>query len=78
MADYEGVDFFADASLIEDPYPYFEHLRAKCPITPLGAHGVIAVSGYEEAMEIYLDSDDVLVVQLGDRPLCLLPGAARG
>ena len=29
MTDYDSVDFFADASLLEDPYPYFEHLRSQ-------------------------------------------------
>ncbi|MCU1456544.1 MAG: cytochrome [Actinomycetia bacterium] len=54
-ADLDQVDFFSDASLNEDPYPYFEHLRAKCPVTPLAHHGVLAVSGYDEATEVYRD-----------------------
>ncbi len=57
MTDYDSVDFFTDQSLLEDPYPYFDHLRSKCPVLPTGHHGVIAVSGYEEAMEVYLDTD---------------------
>ena len=28
--DYEHVDFFSDAALLDDPYPYFEHLRSQC------------------------------------------------
>ncbi len=56
MTDYDSVDFFMDESLVEDPYPYFEHLRSKCPVLPMGSHGVVAVSGYEEASEIYLDN----------------------
>ena len=31
MGNYESVDFFTDESLIEDPYPYFEHLRSQVP-----------------------------------------------
>jgi cytochrome P450 len=58
MADYESVDFFTDESLLEDPYPYFDHLRAQCPIHPTPHHGVVAVSGYEEASEIYLNNED--------------------
>ncbi|MGD0747898.1 MAG: cytochrome P450 [Acidimicrobiales bacterium] len=58
MTDYDSVDFFADASLLEDPYPYFDHLRSKCPILPTPYHGVVAVSGYEEAAEIYLNPDE--------------------
>ena len=57
MTDYDSVDFFADESLLEDPYPYFEHLRSQCPVLPTNPHGVVAVSGYEEASEIYLNPD---------------------
>jgi cytochrome P450 len=58
MTDYDSVDFFADASLLEDPYPYFDHLRSKCPVLATPHHGVVAVSGYEEAAEIYLNPDE--------------------
>ncbi len=58
MTDYDTVDFFADASLLEDPYPYFDHLRSKCPVLSTPHHGVVAVSGYEEAAEIYLNPDE--------------------
>ncbi len=53
--EFDEVDFFMDASLNEDPYPYFEHLRAQCPITPLAHHGVLAVTGYDEAADVYRD-----------------------
>ncbi len=56
MTDYDSMDFFMDESLVEDPYPYFEHLRSKCPVLHTESHGVVAVSGYEEASEIYLDN----------------------
>jgi cytochrome P450 len=58
MTDYDSVDFFADASLLEDPYPYFDYLRSKCPVLPTPHHGVVAVSGYEEAAEVYLNPDE--------------------
>jgi cytochrome P450 len=54
-ADFETVDFFSDASLNDDPYPYFDHLRSKCPVTALRHHGVVAVTGYDESAEIYRD-----------------------
>ncbi len=57
MPDWETIDFFSDQSLVEDPYPYFDHLRAQCPVLPTDNLGVVAVSGYEEAMEIYLDTE---------------------
>ena len=55
MTDFDEVDFFMDASLNEDPYPYFEHLRSKCPITRIADHGVLAVTGYDEASDVYRD-----------------------
>jgi cytochrome P450 len=55
VANYDSVDFFTDQSLVEDPYPYFDHLRARCPVLPTAHYGVVAVSGYEEASEIYRD-----------------------
>jgi cytochrome P450 len=57
MADYETIDFFTDQSLLEDPYPYFEHLRAKCPVVATPHYGVVAVSGYDEATEVYRSQD---------------------
>ena len=55
MSEMDDIDFFTDASLIEDPYPYFEHLRSKCPIAPTAHHGVLAVTGWDEISEIYRD-----------------------
>jgi cytochrome P450 len=55
VSNYDSVDFFTDESLLEDPYPYFDHLRSKCPVVATGHYGVVAVSGYDEATEIYRD-----------------------
>ena len=52
MADFDTVDFFTDASLVDDPFTYFDYLRQKCPVTHLPHHGVIAVTGYDEAHEV--------------------------
>jgi cytochrome P450 len=57
VTDWETIDFFSDESLLEDPYPYFDYLREQCPVLPTDNLGVVAVSGYEEAMEIYLDPE---------------------
>jgi cytochrome P450 len=57
MTDFDTIDFFTDESLIADPNPYFEHLRAKCPITDLPHHGVMAVTGFNEANEVWRDAE---------------------
>jgi cytochrome P450 len=55
VTDFETVDFFTDADLIPDPYPYFDYLRSKCPVTQATPMNVLAVTGYEEALEVYKD-----------------------
>lgn len=55
MSDFESVDFFTDASLIPDPYPYFDHLRASCPVLAQSAQGVVAITGHQEALAVYKD-----------------------
>jgi cytochrome P450 len=57
LSTWETTDFFTDDSLVEDPYPYFEELRSVCPVLPLPHLGVVAVTGYDEAWEIYRDTD---------------------
>jgi cytochrome P450 len=57
LPDWTTTDFFNDDSLVDDPYPYFEELRAECPVLPLPHLGVVAVTGYEEATDVYRDTD---------------------
>lgn len=55
MTDFDTVDFFSDESLVSDPYPYFDHLRSKCPVAQATPLSVMAVTGYEEAIAVYKD-----------------------
>jgi cytochrome P450 len=55
VSDFESVDFFTDESLIPDPYPYFDQMRAKCPVLSESLHGVLAVTGHKEALAVYKD-----------------------
>jgi cytochrome P450 len=57
MPDIEAIDFFRGDSLIEDPYPYYEALRARCPVTPEPHHDVVMVTGYDEAVSVYTDTE---------------------
>jgi len=57
LRDWQTIDFFADQSLVEDPYAYFDELRAACPVLPLHHLGVVAVTGYDEACEVYRDAE---------------------
>lgn len=55
MTDFETVDFFTDESLVPNPYPYFDHLRSKCPVVQATPFNVLAVTGYQEALAVYKD-----------------------
>src|SRR6202047_2256306 len=55
MSALESADFFTDQSLIPDPYPYFDELRSKCPVAPVAHHGLLAITGHQEALAVYKD-----------------------
>ena len=55
-AEFESLasaDFFTDTALVSDPYRYFDALRSRCPVHPVAHPGVVAVTGYDEAVEVY-------------------------
>ncbi len=41
---------------VADPYPYFDHLRAQCPVQRESHHDVMMVTGYEEAISVFHDT----------------------
>jgi len=55
--DLETVDFFRDDSLVPDPYPYFDALRQRCPVTREPNHDVVMVTGHDEAVAVFGDAD---------------------
>jgi cytochrome P450 len=57
----ENVDFFTDKSIVDDPYGYYQAIR-RCPVWREPAHGVVMVSGYDEAVAAQRDTDQNLSV----------------
>ena len=55
--DTDATDFFTSGELIADPYPYYDELRARCPVAREPHHGVFMVTGYDEALAVYRDSE---------------------
>jgi hypothetical protein len=43
MTNYDAADGFTDQDLVEDPFPYYEYLRAKVPVVREPHHGVVVV-----------------------------------
>jgi cytochrome P450 len=56
VTDFDATDFFVGDAFIADPYPYFEHLRAQCPVQREPHQDVVMVTGYEEAVAIFNDT----------------------
>src|SRR6476469_4232027 len=56
--DYDSVDYFTDPSLVPDPHPYFDYLRAKNPVSCPINKGVLAVTGWEAANAVYKDTEN--------------------
>jgi len=55
--DFDDIDFFRGNECIADPYPYFDWLRAQCPVARERHHNVMMVTGYDEAVAVYNDTD---------------------
>lgn len=52
--DFAGINYFRDADLYQDPYPYYEWLRQHGPVWA-SPRGVVYVTGYDEAIAVYHD-----------------------
>lgn len=55
MTDYSTVNFFTDRAVQDDPYPYFDWVRAQAPVWQEPRYGVFMVTGHPEAMTVYGD-----------------------
>lgn len=55
--EFEKHDFFRSDRFVNDPYPYFDYLRAQSPVFREPHQGIFMVTGYDEALEIYNDPD---------------------
>jgi len=54
-AELDTVDFFRAQPLYQNPYPYYEYLRDHGPVWREPHHGVVMITGFDEAMAIYND-----------------------
>jgi len=58
MADIDERDFFTDSELLVDPYAHMHALRAECPLRREPHHDVVMVTGYDEVVAIYNDTEN--------------------
>lgn len=76
--DFAATDYYTDAGLIDDPHPYFEWLRARGPVTRVEPRKVVAVTGYDEAISVLLDTDHFNPINATVGPLAPLPFEVAG
>jgi len=75
----DGIDY-TDPSLAPDPYRHLDYLAAHCPVYREPHHGVVMVTGHEEAITV-LRSPDVFssaTLIAGPDPWSLLPERPEG
>jgi cytochrome P450 len=54
--DFDTMDFFTNPAFVGDPHPYFEYLRERGRVVREPHHGVLAVMGYEDTLEVFKDA----------------------
>lgn len=55
MSEFEKTNFFTDRAIQDDPYPYFDWVRAQGPVWREPNYGVFMITGHQEAMAVYGD-----------------------
>jgi cytochrome P450 len=78
MTNFDQVDYFTDASLLGDPHPYFDYLRAQGPVVKLPNYDVFAVTGYDEGLAVFRDDEHFSAVIAANGPLPPLPFTPEG
>jgi cytochrome P450 len=78
MSELDAIDFFTDLSVINDPAPYFNHLRSKCPVLREPYHGALMITGYEEALEVFRDRETFSSCVSVTGPIPPLPFTPQG
>ncbi len=78
MTDLANVDYFTDAEVAQEPYDYWEYLRAQGPVFREPHYGVVAVTGYQEVHAAFKDVDSFSAVNAIGGPFPPLPFTPEG
>jgi cytochrome P450 len=76
--DFDAVDYFSDEQLVVDPHPYYDHLRAKCPVHREAQRGVVVITGHEEAASAFADSQHLSSCIAPNGPIPGFPVSTEG
>ena len=78
MTEFDTLAFFSDESMVIDPYKYYAEQRSKCPVQFDAQRGIMAVTGYDEAVAVYRDAADFSACNTVIGPMVSLPFEPTG
>ena len=78
MSEIDSVDYYTDSSILGDPHSYFDHLRTRGAVTRLPHRNVVAVTGYDEAIQVMLDGEHFSTINALNGPFPPLPFEPEG
>ncbi|MCJ2180262.1 cytochrome P450 [Novosphingobium album (ex Hu et al. 2023)] len=71
-------DFFTDTTLVQEPHPWVEALRAQGPLVREHHHNSIVLTGYDEVQDVYSRPEDFSNVVCVGGPLGGVPFTPQG
>ncbi|MEU5841587.1 cytochrome P450 [Rhodococcus sp. NPDC047139] len=78
MTDLAAADYFTDGEIAQSPFAYFDRLRAENPVFREPNYGVVMVTGYQEVVEGFKNSDALSAVNAIGGPFPPLPFEPEG
>jgi cytochrome P450 len=78
MQSAEDLDFFTDRSVSDDPLPWIEAMRGRGPVKCEPHHGAIVVTGFDEAVDVYVRPEDFSNIACVGGPMVPLPFVPEG
>jgi cytochrome P450 len=72
------TDFFTDPQVAAEAEPYFDHMLANHPVFREPKYGVVIVTGYEEALQVYHQPDVYSSINRTGGPVVDLPFEVAG
>lgn len=76
--DLDRCDFITDTAFVENPHPYYEHLRRKGPVLLTSQPGVVMVWGHDETVTLARDPDTFSSYNAATGPIVPLPFTPEG
>ncbi|GAA2592475.1 cytochrome P450 [Winogradskya consettensis] len=76
--DPERIDYFTDAGIAADSAPYFDYMLANHPVWRESKYGVVIVTGYEEALQVYHQPEVYSSINRTGGPVLDLPVELAG